>query len=89
LGRHTRDKVLRIRFRDNIGIKSTLTIRDDHKAVRDTFNNKGGGRILKIGKVSYEELFHVGSGNHDIERWREENCNKGYQEPIQIQKEVA
>jgi len=54
-GRNTRLKVLRIRYKDGVGFRSRLVI--------GTSIPKMPGRVLRINKVGYEELFHVGEHN--------------------------
>lgn len=54
-------KVLRIRFRDDLGIPQTrLVVGNKPSRFKASFNQ---GRVLKISKVSHEELFHVGAYN--------------------------
>lgn len=55
MGRKARPTVFRVRYKDNFGIRSRLVI---GKSPR-----KAPGRVLKINKVSLEEVFHVGEYN--------------------------
>lgn len=52
------DRVLRVRYKDNLGIRSKLVIGTDPKKVKNL-----GDRIIRVGKISYEELYHVGEHN--------------------------
>jgi polyhydroxyalkanoate synthesis regulator phasin len=52
------DRVLRVRYKDTLGIRSKLVIGTEPKKVK-----KMGDRIIRVGKISYEELYHVGSYN--------------------------
>ena len=55
--RHTHEKVLRIRFRTNErSIKSVLVMNSDHKSAKNLLDR----RVLRIGKVSQEELQKTG-----------------------------
>ena len=55
MGRRNRELVYRIRYKNNLGFRSKLSIGRP--------NVKIPGRVLRIGKVSQEELFHVGEYN--------------------------
>jgi hypothetical protein len=50
------DRVLRVRYKDNLGTKTRLIM-------GSTKASKVGTRVLRVGKVSYEELHHVGGSN--------------------------
>jgi hypothetical protein len=59
--RNRSDKVLRVRFKDNLGMpKTTLRISNDPRNTKGTF---GAGRVLRIGKMSPEQIYKVGSWN--------------------------
>lgn len=53
--RGTRQRVLRVRYKGEFGTRSRLVVGRVPKGIP--------GRILKVGKVSNEELFHVGEFN--------------------------
>ena len=56
-----RDKVFRIRYRNGEAIHSRLVIgRKPDDALRRA---RVDGRILHVGKVGFQELFHVGNSN--------------------------
>jgi len=55
VGRRTRERVFRIRYKNNIGFRSKLSIGKP--------NSKVPGRVLRVNKVSDEELFHTGEFN--------------------------
>jgi len=52
------DRVLRVRYKDNTGIRSKLIIGTDPKKVKNP-----GNRIIRVGKISYGELYHTGEHN--------------------------
>jgi len=55
--KHTR--VLRVRYKDGPDVRSKLFLSADPKKLK----GRVPGKVLKVGKVSYEELFHIGSAN--------------------------
>ena len=59
-GKKTKERVFRIRYRSDLGPKSKLVICNDSKKAKRLFE---GGRVLRINKISQEELFHVGEYN--------------------------
>ena len=68
--KNRRDLVLRIRFKDSEGMpKTSLVISNDHKNVKNKF---GGGRILKIGKMSPEQIYKIGEYNELPEKLMQE-----------------
>ena len=58
MSRKTRDRTLRIRYKNGGQIHSTLVIGNTDKARKKLLS--GGNRILRIGKVSDAELNKVG-----------------------------
>lgn len=52
-----RERVLRVRYRSPVGPRSKLVIMNGNKPSKRV---KANGRILRVSKVSYEELFGVG-----------------------------
>ena len=56
--RHTRVPVFRIRYRDGINFHSRLFV--------GRVPSRPPGRVLRISKVGYEDLFHVGGSNQLI-----------------------
>jgi len=59
-GKKAKERVFRIRYRSDLGPKSKLVICNDSRKAKRLFE---GGRVLRIGKISQEELFHVGEYN--------------------------
>lgn len=56
--RHTHEKVLRVRFRTNQrSIKSVLVMSSDHKGAKQLLGDR---RVLRVGKVSQEEIQKTG-----------------------------
>ena len=55
------DRVLRVRYKDNLGIRSKLVVGTDPKKIKNL-----GDRIIRVGKISYEELYHVGEHNRMV-----------------------
>jgi len=54
------EKVFRVRYRDKNGLfRSRLFL----SSKPDGLGSKVPGRVLKVGKVGKEELFHIGSNN--------------------------
>jgi hypothetical protein len=52
------DRVLRVRYKDNLGSRSRLIIGSASKV-----SNVLGSRIVKVQKVSYSEIYHTGEYN--------------------------
>ena len=68
MGRNANKKVLRIRYKVKNGTRCRLVLANNHKSAKSFV----GGRVLKIGKVSLEELFHVGEYNNLPEKLMKE-----------------
>ena len=67
-------KVLKIRYRDEFGIKTRLVLGNNHKSLKATF---GRGKVLRIGKVSQEEMYKVGEFNKLPEKLMKEFSHLG------------
>ena len=66
-GRHTRKKVLRLRYRDGSGVpKSRLVMKSSSKRAKKLFD---GGTVFRVRKVGIEEMFKIGE-HSDVEKMR-------------------
>ena len=58
MGRKTHSPTFRVRFRDSGENRSVLVVNNSHKGAKEAFG--GGGRILRVTKVSDQERLKVG-----------------------------
>lgn len=58
MGRKTHSPTFRVRFRDSGENRSVLVVNNSHRGAKQAFN--GGGRILRVTKVSDQERLKVG-----------------------------
>jgi hypothetical protein len=61
MGRRTREKVLKIRYRQPGKVFRTRFV------MRGNDNMDVGGRVLRVGKMSYDELNNVHTGWHPFQ----------------------
>jgi len=70
-GRTNKRLVLRIRFKDDLGAKSKLIFAGASTKRRAKIN----GRVVRVNKVSQDELFHTGEHNQMVRQLEKEfNC---------------
>ena len=81
--RHNQPKKrLIIRFKDHTGLpKSSLVFSANSKSAKKNF---GGGKVLRIGKMSEEQQHKVGDYNDLPKRLMEEFRKENYKRPEQL-----
>jgi len=71
MGKNRRNLTLRVRFKNDLGIKSKLVVGKGKKKAKGF----GASKILRVEKVSKNELYHMGEYNDMPQRLMKEFKN--------------